>query len=258
MGYSEAGRKIERESTQRLQQALHRHQIQGHTVSVIAVRRNGRFEAVGIFALSDPLRSEAVEVVASLRREGLAIHLCTGDNATTARAIAAQLGIPTANVRAGVLPQGKADYIHELQHGDKGSRKLVAFAGDGVNDTPALTAADVSISLSSGSDIAMNASSFILLKSHLGGIHSLYALSKRVFLRVKLNFFWAGIYNITLIPVAAGVFYTIGASEHEGGWRMSPVWAAVAMAGSSASVVLSSLALRLPELRWRSSSRTST
>ncbi|KAL5352074.1 hypothetical protein ACLOAV_002017 [Pseudogymnoascus australis] len=239
-----------RTSSTNLQQALHRHQIQGHSVAVIAIRHSYRYKAVGIFALSDPLRPEAPEVIASLRNLGLAIHLCTGDNATTAHAIALQLNIPPENVRAGVLPQGKAEYIHELQHPAKGVRKLVAFAGDGLNDTPALTAADVSISLSSGSDIAINASSFILLNSDLAAIRTLFTLSKRVFLRVKMNFFWAGIYNVTLIPVAAGVLYTIGATEHHAGWRMSPVWAAVAMAGSSISVVLSSLALKLPELRW--------
>jgi heavy metal translocating P-type ATPase len=242
--------KIARTSSMNLQQALNRHQIQGHSVAVVAIRHSNRYKAVGIFALSDPLRPEAPEVIASLRSLGLAIYLCTGDNATTAHAIALQLNIPPENVRAGVLPQGKAEYIHELQHPTERVRKLVAFAGDGLNDTPALTAADVSISLSSGSDIAINASSFILLNSHLAAICTLFTLSKRVFLRVKLNFFWAGIYNASLIPVAAGVFYTIGATEDHAGWRMSPVWAAIAMAGSSISVVLSSLALKLPELRW--------
>src|SRR5262249_17353850 len=158
--------------------------------------------------------------------------------------------IPTANVRAGVLPQDKAEYIHQLQHPHEGGRKLVAFVGDGLNDTPALTAADVSISLSSGSDIAINASSFILLNSHLGAIPTLLTLSKRVFRRVKMNFFWAGIYNISLIPLAAGAFYAIGATADKGGWRMSPVWAAIAMASSSVSVVMSSLALKLPPIRW--------
>ncbi|THY64505.1 heavy metal translocatin [Aureobasidium pullulans] len=234
-----------------LQQALHRHQVQGHSVAVFAIRQSDRYEAAGIFALSDPLRPEAAEVVTSLRELGLSVHLCTGDNATTAHAIAKQLDIPVENVRAGVLPQGKAEYIHELQHPPGDGRRLVAFTGDGLNDTPALTAADVSISLSSGSDIAINASSFILLNSHLGAIYTLFTLSKRVFLRVKINFFWAGIYNITLIPIAAGILYTIGASDTEPGWRMSPVWAAVAMAGSSVSVVLSSLALKLPEIRLR-------
>lgn len=232
-----------------LQQALYRHQSQGHSVAIVAFREDNLFEAVGIFGLSDPLRPEAPEVLASLRALNISIHLCTGDNTTTGNAIASQLDIPASNVRAGVLPQGKADYIHELQHPVGRERNLVAFVGDGLNDTPALAASDVSISLSSGSDIAINASSFILLNSHLGAIYQLVTLAKRVFLRVKVNFFWACIYNVTLIPVAAGIFFAIGATEEHGGWRMSPVWAAVAMAGSSVSVVLSSLALKLPEVK---------
>jgi len=96
----------------------------------------------------------------------------------------------------------------------------------------------------------MNASSFILVRSHLDAIPTLLALSKRVFKRVKVNFFWAGIYNVALIPLAAGAFYAIGATAKHGGWRMSPVWAAVAMASSSISVVLSSLALKLPPVKW--------
>ncbi|KAG9767488.1 heavy metal translocatin, partial [Aureobasidium melanogenum] len=233
-----------------LQHALYRHQSKGHSIALVAIRQSDRYEAVGIFGLSDPLRPEAPEVIASLRKLGLSIHLCTGDNSTTANAVASQLNIPASNVRAGVLPQGKADYIRELQIPKEGSRKIIAFVGDGLNDTPALTAADVSVSLSSGSDIAINASSFILLNSHLSAIYSLVKLSKRVFRRVKLNFFWAGIYNVTLIPVAAGVFYSVKATQERSGWRMNPVWASVAMAGSSVSVVVSSLALKLPETEW--------
>lgn len=233
-----------------LDEFLFRHQSQAHSVAIIAVRLANRFEPVGVFGLSDPIRPEALGVIASLQRLNLSIHLCTGDNATTANAVASQLEIPPSHVRAGILPGGKADYIRELQHPVGGSRKLVAFVGDGLNDTPALSAADVSVSLSSGSDIAINASSFILLKSHLGSIYELLTLSKRVFRRVKINFLWAGVYNITLIPVAAGIFFSLGATDQHGGWRMSPVWAAVAMAGSSVSVVLSSLALKLPEFKW--------
>ncbi|RYO14587.1 Copper-exporting P-type ATPase A [Alternaria arborescens] len=236
----------------RLQEALRHHQSQGHSTAIIAVRRSSFYEAAGIFALSDPIRPEAPKVIAALRNLGLSVHLCTGDNDVTAHAIAAQLDIPVENVRAGVLPQGKSEYINQLQHPAGGRRRLVAFTGDGLNDTPALTAADVSISMSSGSDIAMNASSFILVNSHLEAIYDLLTVSRRVFFRVKLNFFWAAIYNITLIPVAAGVLYMIGASDTHPGWRMSPVWASVAMAGSSVSVILSSLALKLPELRWPS------
>ena len=171
--------------------------------------------------------------------------MCTGDNQTTAHAIASQLHIPASNVRAGVMPQDKASYIRELQSLDQSSRRrIIAFVGDGTNDTPALSAADVSIALSSGSDVAMTTASFILLNSNLQTILELVKLAKRVFLRVKLNFAWAAVYNICLIPVAAGVFFPISQ------WRLSPVWASAAMAGSSVSVVLSSLALKLPELEW--------
>ncbi|KAJ9610526.1 hypothetical protein H2200_005303 [Cladophialophora chaetospira] len=252
--------------------ALHKHQSLGHSVAIFAIRKltnnsekgkgNSAYRAIALFAIADPIRSEAPSVLESLRGTGLDVHMCTGDNHTTALAIASQLGISSNNVRAGVLPQDKATYIRELQGvsaanaPSASSRKIIAFVGDGTNDTPALSAADVSIALSSGSDVAITTASFILLNSDLRTILSLVRLAKRVFLRVKLNFAWAAVYNLCLVPVAAGVFFPIGANDHNGGWRLSPVWASVAMAASSVSVVMSSLALRLPELelsklRWR-------
>ena len=199
-----------------------------------------------VFAISDPLRPTTTSVVHELQdQHNLQIHMCTGDNVTTAHAIASQVGILVSNVRAGVLPQDKAAYIRELQQNQKtGKRQIVAFVGDGTNDTPALAAADVSIALSSGSDVAVNAASFILLNSDLATVLELVMLARRVFRRVKMNFAWAAVYNIGLVPVAAGVFYPIGQ------WRLSPVWASAAMAASSVSVVLSSLALRAPKLQW--------
>lgn len=205
-----------------------------------------KFVPVAVFAITDPLRPEATSVLRLLRSQGVDVHMCTGDNPTTARAIASQLDIPISHIRAGVLPQDKAAYITELQSSSPdGKRKTIAFVGDGTNDTPALTAADVSIALSSGSDVAITSASFILLNSNLTTILHLVRLAERVLLRVKLNFAWAAIYNVALIPVAAGVFFPIAQ------WRLSPVWAAAAMAGSSVSVVLSSLALKLPEVRFR-------
>ncbi|EXJ74316.1 uncharacterized protein A1O5_02612 [Cladophialophora psammophila CBS 110553] len=251
---------------------LRKHQSLGHSTAIFAVRKipedaekaksPSSYRALAVFAIADPIRSEAPKVLQSIRNAGLDIHMCTGDNQTTALAIASQLGIPASNVRAGVLPQDKASYIRELQglsSGDlsskKDSRKIIGFVGDGTNDTPALSAADVSIALSSGSDVAVTTASFILLNSDLNTILSLVRLAKRVFLRVKLNFAWAAVYNLCLIPVAAGVFFPIGANDHHPGWRFSPVWASMAMAASSVSVVMSSLALRLPEMeikwRWR-------
>ncbi|KIW65487.1 hypothetical protein PV04_07744 [Phialophora macrospora] len=249
---------------------LRKHQSLGHSTAIFAVRKlsedlakgkaRSNYRAIALFAIADPIRSEAPSVLQSLRDAGLDVHMCTGDNQTTALAIASQLGIPASNVRAGVLPQDKAAYIRDIQGFSStgvpppAGRKIIAFVGDGTNDTPALSAADVSIALSSGSDVAMTTASFILLNSDLNTILSLVRLAKRVFLRVKLNFAWAAVYNLCLVPVAAGVFFPIGASDHKAGWRLSPVWASVAMAASSVSVVMSSLALRMPEFelkRWR-------
>jgi heavy metal translocating P-type ATPase len=242
---------------------LQKHQSLGHSTAIFAMRQmpamsekgatsETSFRPVAVFAIADPLRSEAVGVLQSLRDSGVEVHMCTGDNPTTALAIASQLGIQVENVRAGVLPQDKAAYIRELQ-GLQGhqKRQIIAFVGDGTNDTPALSAADVSIALSSGSDVAVTTASFILLNSDLNTILSLVRLARRVFLRVKMNFAWAAVYNLCLVPVAAGVFFPVGATSSHAGWRLGPVWASVAMAASSVSVVMSSLALKLPELRWK-------
>ena len=228
---------------------LHRFQSTGCSTAIFSMRNemSGSYHPIAIFAIMDPIRSEAPSVLASLRAQNIDVHMCTGDNATTAQAIASQLGIQASHIRAGATPLEKAEYIQGLQHPQDASskRKIVAFVGDGTNDTPALAAADVAIALSSGSDVALTSASFILLNSNLTTILHLINLSKRVFRRVKMNFAWAAIYNVALIPVAAGVFFPINQ------WRLSPVWAAAAMAGSSVSVVLSSLALRLPEMRMK-------
>jgi len=250
-----------------LQQMLQKHQSLGHSTAIFAIRQlsedpdGAGFRPMAVFAIADPIRSEAPSILQSLRESNLEVHMCTGDNQTTALAIAGQLGIQVRNVRAGVLPQDKAAYIRELQglaktessrqEGRGEKRRIIAFVGDGTNDTPALSAADVSIALSSGSDVAMTTASFILLNSDLNTILSLVRLAKRVFLRVKLNFAWAAVYNICLVPVAAGVFFAVGADHEHAGWRLGPVWASVAMAASSVSVVTSSLALKLPELRLK-------
>ena len=244
-----------------LTQLLQKYQSLGNSTAIFAIRKvdeaNTRtsfhFEPAAIFAIADPVRPEAPHVLQSIRSRGVEVYMCTGDNQTTAHAIASQLNIPIANVRAGVLPQDKAAYINELQHNGSGqkSRQIVAFVGDGTNDTPALSAADVSIALSSGSDVAMTSSSFILLNSDLTTILTLITLAKRVFGRVMMNFAWAAVYNVCLVPVAAGVFFMVGATEDHGGFRLNPVWASVAMALSSVSVVGSSLALRLPEITFQ-------
>ena len=256
-----------------LDTTLHKFQVLGQSTAILYLRclstnseKTAPFQPFAVFAISDPIRPSTHSVLSALRdRHNLQVHMCTGDNRTTALAIASQVGIPPTHVRAGVMPMDKAAYIKELQQplikpnnnnssssrqAKKQRRNIVAFIGDGTNDTPALTAADVSIALASGSDIAISTSSFILLNTDLNTLLTLVALAKRVFQRVKWNFVWAAVYNVLLVPVAAGVFFRLGDLDGKGtGWKLGPVWASAAMALSSVSVVVSSLALRLPSLR---------
>ncbi|KAL4242028.1 cation transport ATPase (P-type) family protein [Abortiporus biennis] len=213
------------------------------------------FTIRAIFAVADPLRPEARSVVAQLQGRGIGTWMVTGDNHATATAVARMVGIPETNVIAGVLPHEKAEKIKWLQSvGQKrkvlglqrhfSSRRLnercvVAMVGDGINDAPALTSADVGIAIGSGSDVALSSASFILLSSDLRSLLTLSDLSQKVFNRVKFNFLWATIYNIIAIPIAAGVIYPAGHA------RLAPVWASLAMALSSVSVVCSSLLLKL-------------
>ncbi|EIN10752.1 heavy metal translocatin [Punctularia strigosozonata HHB-11173 SS5] len=235
---------------------------EGQSVVLLALRKDFTkdgeqftYEVVAVFAVSDPIREEAKAVVASLQDRGLATWMISGDNAITAKAVARLVGIPETNVIAGVLPHEKAEKIQWLQQvGPKrrlsrlaaifGKRRLndrciVAMVGDGINDAPALSSADVGIAIGSGSDVAISSAAFILVSSNLKGILVLCELSRKVFNRVKFNFFWAGVYNIAALPIAAGVVYPAGHA------RLAPVWASLAMALSSVSVVCSSLLLKL-------------
>jgi cation transport ATPase len=255
---------------------LSRFQSAGKSTAILSLRRLDSqskeptpYIPAMIFATSDAIRPEAVEIISNLKKRQVEVFMCTGDNQRTAHAVADMLGIPRSNVMANVLPAEKASFVRQVQDGSvkasptgtdsqtqNKNRPIVAFVGDGVNDSPALAAADVSISMASGSDVAMNSASFILLNSDLSTILQLVLLSRRVFNRVRLNFVWAVIYNLCLVPIAAGVFYPIVSGHHEKTvghetvivnehWRLSPVWAALAMALSSISVVTSSLALRV-------------
>ena len=255
---------------------LSKYQSAGKSTAILSIRKVGSDEAAApfvpaiVFAISDLIRPEAVQVISELQNRRVNVFMCTGDNQTTASAVADMIGIPRSNVMANVLPAGKADFVRKIQDGDTTdtttsgttsttTRSIVGFIGDGINDSPALAAADVSIAMASGSDVAMNSASFILLNSSLDTILHLVLLSRRVFNRVKMNFGWALVYNVCLIPVAAGVFYPIvNGHDHrvigeemvvvDTHWRLSPVWAALAMALSSISVVCSSLALGV---EWR-------
>ncbi|EWZ77847.1 hypothetical protein FOWG_17775 [Fusarium oxysporum f. sp. lycopersici MN25] len=218
-----------------------------------------------IFATSDPLRPESKPVIEALHKEGIDVWMLSGDNQKTANAVGSLVGIPPDRIIAGVLPEQKADKITYLQKSQiktdssffgfgktKTRRATVAMVGDGVNDSPALTVADVGIAIGSGSDIAISAAEFVLVNSNLTTMVTLAQLSRAVFRRVKFNFAWALIYNMVALPVAAGVFYAI---KTEGGShvRLDPVWAALAMALSSISVICSSLLLktRLPLVGFR-------
>lgn len=227
-----------------LREKLENWKNQGFSVIIMGVRQESKVSVRAAFSASDTIRSESKMVVQELTKKGIACWMISGDNAITAKAIAKQVGIDEENVIAGVLPQEKSDMITWLQKtgnsrkGKKSSRAIVAMVGDGVNDAPSLTVADVGIAIGSGSDIALSSAKFVLLNNNLKSIVILQDLSKAVFHRVLFNFFWAGIYNIIGIPIAAGVIY-----PHNNA-RLSPTWASLAMALSSVSVIMSSFLLK--------------
>lgn len=186
-------------------------------------------QLIGLIAIQDQPKSEAAAAISALKKQGLQTVMLTGDNQVVAQAIAHQVGID--QVIAGVLPPTKAQQVQHLQQQGK-----VAFVGDGINDAPALSAADVGIAMGSGTDIAIEAGGIVLTKNDLWGVPQALALSRKTFQRIKLNLFWAFIYNILGIPIAAGVFAGFG-------WTLSPELAGLAMAFSSLSVVTSSVLL---------------
>src|SRR5690606_6266375 len=186
----------------------------------------------GLIAVADPIRPASRGAIARLQRMGLDVVMLTGDNERTARAVAREAGI--AHVVAGVLPDGKVAEIERLE----AEGRVVAMAGDGINDAPALARADVGIAVGTGRDIAVEASDITLMRGDLSGVADAIALSRRTMRTMKQNLFWAFIYNVIGIPVAAGVLYPAF------GVLLSPVLASAAMAFSSVSVVGNSLRLR--------------
>ncbi len=201
---------------------------QGRTVVTAAI--DGRIAAV--FAIADQLRPEAQAVISSLRRRGLHVVMLSGDRRATAEAIAKQVGI--ADVIAEVLPDGKVDAIKSLQR----DGRRVAMVGDGLNDAPALAQADVGMAMASGTDIAAEAASVTLMRNDLTSVEHAIVLARKTMTMMKQNLFWAFIYNVVGIPVAAGVLYPAF------GILLSPILASAAMAFSSVSVVSNSLRLR--------------
>ncbi|MEA3247638.1 MAG: HAD-IC family P-type ATPase, partial [Gemmatimonadota bacterium] len=201
---------------------------EGKTVVHVAV--DGAL--AGLVAVADPVRETSPAAVARLRSAGLDVVMLTGDNERTARAVAARAGI--ARVVAGVLPAGKVDEVRRLQTGGA----VVAMVGDGVNDAPALAQADVGIAVGTGTDIAAEAGDVVLMRGDLHGVARAIELSRRTMRTTKQNLFWAFIYNVVGIPVAAGALYPAF------GVMLSPILASAAMAFSSVSVVTNSLRLR--------------
>lgn len=196
----------------------------------VFVSEEGR--VTGLIALSDMPRASARETVSSLRDMGLNVAMITGDNEKTARAVGDAVGI--SQIHADVLPGDKADKIKQLQA--KG--QIVAMVGDGINDAPALTMADIGIAIGAGTDVAMEASDITLIRDDLRSVPAAIRLSFQTMRVIKQNLFWAFFYNILGIPVAAGVLYPFF------GILLNPVFAAAAMAMSSVSVVSNSLRLR--------------
>lgn len=185
-----------------------------------------------VLAVADPIKPSAPEAIRRLQKLGLQVVMLTGDNRAMAQAVAAQVGI--SRVVAEVLPAGKVAEIQHLQ----ASGARVGMVGDGINDAPALAQADVGIAIGTGTDIAIEASDITLLRGDLNGVIRAIALSKATLTTIQQNLFWAFIYNLIGIPLAAGLLYPIT------GWLLSPIFASAAMSLSSVSVVLNSLRLR--------------
>jgi len=206
-------------------------------VDLASLGKTAMFVAIGdalaaVIAVADPIRPTSREAIARMRSMGLTVVMLTGDNQATADAIASQAGID--RVVAGVLPAGKVAEIERLQ----AAHAVVAMVGDGVNDAPALAQADIGIAIGAGSDVAVEASDITLMRGDLSAVADAIQLSRRTMRTMKQNLFWAFVYNVIGIPIAAGVLFPAL------GLLLSPILASAAMAFSSVSVVANSLRLR--------------
>jgi Cu+-exporting ATPase len=207
-------------------------QLEGKTAMFVVVDK----KLAGLVAVADPVKSTTAEAIRALHDSGLRIIMATGDNERTANAIARSLGID--EVRAGLLPEQKAALVGELRAGGKG----VAMAGDGVNDAPALAAADVGIAMGTGADVAVESAGITLVKGDLNGIVRARTLAQATIRNIRQNLFFAFLYNVLGVPVAAGVLYPLT------GTLLSPMLAAAAMSLSSVSVISNALRLRTLKL----------
>jgi len=204
------------------------------SATAVYIGINGRTE--GVFLLTDRIKPTAPEALNELRAEGLLIVMLTGDRRETAMSVASQLGI--TQVEAGVQPQQKVEIVKRLR--DEG--RIVAMAGDGINDAPALAAAHVGIAMGTGTDVAMDTAGITLVKGDLRGIVRARRLSRATIGNIKQNLAFAFVYNALGVPIAAGVFYPVF------GWLLSPMLASAAMSFSSVSVIANALRLRKASL----------
>ena len=205
---------------------------EGKTVMILVVDKKIK----GALAVADVLKKESIEAIKALKKNHIDVWMITGDNSRTARAIAKEVGIE--NIMSEVLPDKKSEKVRELQE----QGKIVAMIGDGINDAPALTQANVGIAMGEGTDIAMESANITLMRGDLMLIPEVIKLSRRTMVIIKQNLFWAFFYNIAFIPVAAGVLYPFFKL------LLNPIFAAIAMAFSSISVVLNSLRLKSNKL----------
>jgi Cu+-exporting ATPase len=203
-------------------------ETEGKTAMILAVDGN----AVGIVAAMDTLKTDAIEAVNGLKSMKLEVAMLTGDNERTAKAIAAQLGIDS--VIANVLPWQKEEAIKKLQS----EGKVVAFVGDGINDAPAIARADIGIAIGSGTDIAKETGGIVLIKDDLRDVALAIELSKKTMRKINTNLFWAFIYNVVMIPIAALAL-------------LNPIYAAGAMAISSLTVVTNSALLKTAKFKFK-------
>ena len=201
---------------------------EGQTVIFVSV--DGR--PAGMLGVSDPIKASSIEAVRQLHKKGIRVVMLTGDNRMTAEAVARKLGID--EVEAEVLPTQKGEVVRRLQ--EKG--RIVAMAGDGINDAPALAAANVGIAMGTGTDIAIQSASITLVKGDLRGIARAMELSHKTMRNIRQNLFFAFAYNTLGVPIAAGILYPFF------GLLLSPVIASAAMTFSSVSVISNALRLR--------------
>ena len=215
-----------------LEEKAQQREAEGETVVFIAI--DGR--AAGLIAVADPIKSSTAEAIAQLHRDGISIVMLTGDSRATAEVVARKLGIE--KVFASVLPEQKNEIVKKLQ----AEGHIVAMAGDGVNDAPALSQADVGIAMGTGTDVAIESAGITLLQGDLRGLARARKLSRATMRNIRQNLFFAFAYNSLGVPIAAGVLYPFF------GLLLSPILASAAMTFSSVSVITNALRLRTIKL----------